>query len=159
LRQWFKSKTPGERALAAVFDSVPEIIEAIHLEEVGLPNGGITTIQWLCTRNSSISRISNRSHRSAKLSWHEVERETADFRALIESIRTLDATPIKNYYAPVRDGGYYYIAWGTRARVRSVFFRIPLNDDSRQRLVTLIKSSVGDQQITAATGDVNEGDE
>lgn len=157
--RWLKFKSQGERAVAAVFDSAPETTEVIHLEEVGLPSGGTTTIQWLCTRNSAKSRISIRSNRSDELLWHEVERETSDFRTLIESIRKLDAPPIENFSAPVRDGGYYYIAWGSRANVRSVNFRIPLKDDARQRLVAVIKSSVAEQQITAtATNDMAEGE-
>lgn len=162
IRRWLQklgSQSRGERDLRKVFESTSEVDEAIHFEEVGLPKGTVTTIQWLRSVNEVRSRVSHRLSPTESHAWCENERQRVEFESLIDSIRMLDRTPIEDYSASVRDGGYYFIAWGTRDSVRSVTFRIPLQGDERQRLVTLIESSVREQRnANAATMDVAKGE-
>lgn len=140
--KWLRPSSQGELALTELFNSSSVTTEAIHLEEVGLLSGQSTTIQWICTETTAKTRVSKRSKRSIKHFWHEDDRELSDFTTLISSIRKLDTIPLEDYYAPVRDGGYYYIAWGTHECIRSVTIRIPLKEVLHQRLIALIKDSV-----------------
>jgi len=153
LRKWFdrlRPKSQGEIALQEIMHSAPGTIEAIHLEEVGLPNGRVTTIQWLYSQTSAKLRISHRTTRSAIPQWTVSERDEAEFESLIAAIRELDSPKIENFTAPVRDGVVYFIAWGNAMNVRSVLLRNPIAGSDQQSLVTLIRSSVGNDRIEIA---------
>lgn len=144
LLRCLKRRSPGDLVLRGVFESDPSISEAIHLEEVGLPSGKTTTIQWLLIGTYATARVAEQASRSDALVWNKSVHETSDFRRLFNSIQELDAMVIEDFTAPVRDGGYYHIAWGDRASVRSVMFQIPFKGDRRKKLVELVKSSVAE---------------
>ena len=148
LNRWLRSlrpRTKGERALETALESVPATTEAIHLEEVGLPNGKTTTIQWLLSGTSAISRIDERADRSAAPQWQVTERDEIEFHDLMNSIHELDSSRIKNFTAPMRDGVVYFIAWGAMSNVRSVTLRNPHSNSDQKRLVMLITSSVSEK--------------
>ena len=145
IRQWlrgFKRQSPGELALREIIDSDSNVLEAIHFEEVGLPSGKTTTIQWWLTGTFAIARVAERATPSVPPAWQRSEHDAVEFKRLAESIGELDTPMIESFFAPVRDGGYCHIAWGNRNSVRSVVFQIPFKGDRRQKLVELIKTSV-----------------
>jgi len=143
-------KSQGEIALQEIMHSAPGTTEAIHLEEVGLPNGRVTTIQWLYSRTSVKLRISHRTSRSEMIQWTVSERDEAEFKSLIAAIRELDSSRIENFAAPVRDGVVYFIAWGNALNGRSVSLRNPLAGSAQRSLVELIRSSVRNERIETA---------
>ena len=153
LRKWFdlwRPKTQGELALHEVMQSSPGTTEAIHLEEVGLPNGVVTTIQWLHSNGAVVARTCRRNKRTEPYEWNEIDRDEGNYKSLIASIRELDSTKIESVASPIRDGVVYFIAWGDSLNIRSVTFRNPVIGSDQHRLVTLIRSSVGQQRIETA---------
>jgi hypothetical protein len=153
VKNWLRSllpKTQGERALKAVFDANSSATEAIHFEEIGLPNGKKTTLQWLKLATSASLRIAERENYSQESCWQSVEHDLLKFVDLMERIRDLDSTNVENFTAPIRDGIVYFIAWGDRSKVRSVTIRNPTCDSPQQRLVELIKASAVDPQNETA---------
>lgn len=153
MKNWIRSllpKTQGNRALESALESVPSASEAIHLEEVGLPNGKTTTLQWLKYKTSATVRIAERENRSQECDWETAERNLSDFANLMERIRELDSTKIENFTAPIRDGVVYFVAWGDRSNIRSVTLRNPESNSPQQGLVDLIKASVVIPQNKAA---------
>lgn len=138
----FRYKHQGERALRDIFSSMPQAFSAIHMEEVGLPNGRSTTIQWILSDQSTISRSCVRGDRSRPLQWQTLKRSEFDFRQLMNTIRELDSAGTKTQESQVRDGEVYFVAWGDRGSVSSRTIRNPQVGSKSQQLVSAINASV-----------------
>lgn len=141
LLRFFHGETQGEQALRAMFASMPQVLQAIHMEEVGLPNGRSTTIQWLSCGQSTTSRICVRSDRSKPFEWRTLDRSSLEFTQLMRTVRELDSQLVASEASQIRDGVVYFVSWGDGRIVNSRTLRNPKAGSKSLQLVAAIKAT------------------
>lgn len=145
-----RPRTQGEQALRAMFASIPQLLKAIHLEEVGLPNGKSTTVQWMLAGQSAKLRICVRDRRSEKIVWQNFDRSAQEFTQLLRAVRELDSDVVDGEASQIRDGVVYFIGWGEKDNLRSLTVRNPNSSSKQQKIVTAIKSSIDQREAETA---------
>ncbi|HUT08939.1 MAG TPA: hypothetical protein VMY42_00440 [Thermoguttaceae bacterium] len=134
-RKYFCSRP--KRLLLELFDSVPEAKSGIVLEEIGLPNGTVTTYRWWKTdRVAFFFKAHAPSLAGEAVSDALVEDTKKRFDELLSIVKRLDQPALRNHSGSIRDGVLFSIAWGSEKNLRDLTIR---NPEPRSRYIKLVR--------------------
>ncbi len=135
-----------KRLLLDLFDGAPEAACGIVLEEVGRPNGKVTTYRWWRTDQSAFfffskteSPLVARAERCDTTKGVQGTKEIFD--ELLSLVEAADRPALKNYSGDIRDGVMYSVSWGAKRHMRSLTVQNPAPESRYRDLIQILKEN------------------